>query len=312
MNIVWTVGSASGAPLGGFLADSIGWRWAFLMQVPIAILAFIAVSLALHLPKVDNSDVYAKLKRIDFAGSLALILTIFTLLVGLDSGGNISWSDPKTLIALGSSLTCFLLFGVIETRLATEPIAPKRIIFNQSLIAGYLVNFFEVAAAMSLTFHVSLYLQVVQGKTASAAGLWLVLGVAGGMIGSLTGGLTIQATGRFYLITVGSYALQFLGTSVVGLSTGILMHSVIFLGAGLFVSTLGNGSGVTTSLIALIANAGKADQAIATAVSYLFRSLGAVVGISVGSTIVQGALQTYLRKHLAGMDVEEACPSCPS
>ncbi|KAF5383061.1 hypothetical protein D9615_004820 [Tricholomella constricta] len=305
INIVWTMGSASGAPLGGFLADSIGWRWAFLIQVPIAIFAFIAVTLSLHLPKLDNSDFYAKLRRIDFAGSIALILTIFALLFGLDRGGNVSWSDTLTLLALGASLVSFLLFGIIEMRLASEPFAPKRIIFNQSLIAAYFVNFFGVAAAMSMIFHISLYLQAVQGKTASAAGLWLVLGVAGGLMGSLGGGLTIQATGKFYLITVVSYGAQFLGAGVVNLATGVLVHSVTLLGAGLFVASVGNGSGITTSLIALIANAGQADQAIATAVSYLFRSLGAVVGVSVGSTIVQETLRTYLRRNLTGQDVEE-------
>ncbi|KAG5641877.1 hypothetical protein DXG03_004017 [Asterophora parasitica] len=305
INIIWTIGSAAGAPLGGFLVDSIGWRWAFLIQVPIAISAFVAVSFALHLPKLENSDFYAKLKRVDFAGSLTLIVTIFALLFGLDRGGNVSWSDPQTRVALGSSLVFFIIFGLIEFRVASEPFAPKHIIFNQSLIAAYLVNFFGVTAALSQIFYVSLYLQAVQGKSASAAGLWLVLAVGGGMIGSLGGGLTIQATGKFYLITVGSYALQFLGSSVVSVSTGVLVHSVILIGAGLFVSSVGNGSGVTTTLIALIANAGQADQAVATAVSYLFRSLGAVVGVSVGSTIVQETLRTYLRKHLTGLDIEE-------
>lgn len=81
------------------------------------------------------------------------------------------------------------------------------------------------------------------------------------------------------------------------------------------------GAGITTSLISLIANAGPEDQAIATAgeycvkpcllqlthsiVSYLFRSLGSVVGISMGSTIVQMSLRSTLIKRLSGQDVEE-------
>ncbi|KAF8068049.1 member of the major facilitator superfamily [Lyophyllum atratum] len=296
LNIIWTMGSASGAPLGGFLADSVGWRWAFLIQVPMAILAIISVSLTLHLPKRDTSDFSTKLKRVDFAGSLTLILTIFLLLFGLDRGGNISWTDTLTRLSLGGSILFLILFGIIEMKVASEPFAPKRIIFNQSLIAGYLVNFFGIASAMCMIFHISLYLQAVQGKTASGAGLWLVLSVVGGLTGSLSGGLTIQATGKFYLITVAGYATQFMGAGLVTLSTGVLVHSVIMLGVG---------SGITTSLIALIANAGQADQAIATAVSYLFRSLGAVVGVSVGSTLVQETLRNYLRRNLSGKDVEE-------
>jgi hypothetical protein len=86
------------------------------------------------------------------------------------------------------------------------------------------------------------------------------------------------------------------------------------------------GSGITTSLISLIANAGQEDQAIATAgaqlsfrpvasltsahnhtVSYLFRSLGSVVGLSVGSTLVQGTLRSALYRKLSGTDVDEVC-----
>lgn len=82
------------------------------------------------------------------------------------------------------------------------------------------------------------------------------------------------------------------------------------------------GTGITTSLISLIANAGPEDQAIATAgklaiklleprlttirtVSYLFRSLGSVVGLSVGSTLIQITLRTSLRRALSGQDVDE-------
>ncbi|KAG6906469.1 hypothetical protein DXG01_013796 [Tephrocybe rancida] len=305
LNIIWTMGSASGAPLGGFFADNIGWRWAFLLQVPLTILAIISVSFGLHLPKSDSSDFSAKLKRVDFAGSFALIITVFSLLFGLDRGGNISWNDTLTLASFGSFVVFLILFGIIETRLASEPFAPKRIIFNRSLIAGYLVNFFGIASGMSLIFHVSLYLQAVQGNTASEAGLWLVLSVFGGLMGSLSGGLMIQTTGKFYLLTVAGYGLHFLGTAFVSFTTRVTLGSMVPFGLGLLVSSFGNGSGITTSLIALIANAGPEDQAIATAVSYLFRSLGSVVGVSVGSTVVQETLRTYLRRNLSGENVEE-------
>ena len=63
------------------------------------------------------------------------------------------------------------------------------------------------------------------------------------------------------------------------------------------------GTGITTTLIALIANAAPEDQAVATAVSYLFRSLGSVLGVSVGSTLVQDSLRSYLGERLSHMDV---------
>ncbi|KAF7430237.1 hypothetical protein PC9H_005939 [Pleurotus ostreatus] len=296
LNIVFATGSAAGAPLGGFLADSIGWRWAFLVQVPMTLLAIASVSLALDLPKVDFSDFHAKLRRVDFPGAITLVLAVFFLLFGLDRGGNIAWDDKFTIASLSAFGALCLLFWTIEMEIAKEPFAPRRIIVNRSLIASYLVNFFGMASGLSLLFHISLWLQAVQGKSASAAGVWLLWSIGGSVTGSLGGGLIMQATGKYYYLTLGAYVALFGGGLLITLVTGLITTSF----AGLAI-----GSGVTTSLIALIANAGPKDQAIATAVSYLFRSLGSVVGLSVGSSLVQGTLRTALRKKLDGTDIEE-------
>ncbi len=206
--------------------------------------------------------------------------------------------------ALVFSGVAFVIFSAIEMEWASEPFAPKRIIVNRALIASYLVNFFGVAAAMSMLFHLSLYLQAVQGKSPSEAGLWFIPSVIGGVVGSLAGGLIMQATGKFYWITVISYVMQFAGTLVVALWSGVVGTSLGLIITGLVVASIGNGCGITTSLISLIANAGNADQAIATAVSYLFRSLGSVVGLSIGSTLVQDTLRSALRKRLTGSDAD--------
>ncbi|ESK86086.1 mfs multidrug transporter [Moniliophthora roreri MCA 2997] len=296
INIVFATGSSVGAPLGGLLADSIGWRWSFFIQCPAIAIAFCSVSLALDLAPPETSDFKAKIKRVDFGGALSLVLTIFFFLYGLERGGNISWNDNYTIGALVASAVLFLVFGVIEIKLAKEPFAPKRIIFNRGLIASYLVNFFGIASQMAMVFHVSLYLQAVRSMSPSQAGLWLVPSIFGGVSGSLVGGLVIQATGRYYWVTVAGYFLQTMGLMEVTLSAGVLFTSVISLAIG---------GGITTSLIALISNAGPEDQAIATAVSYLFRSLGSVVGLSIGSTILQDSLRNTLRRELTGQDVNE-------
>ncbi|KAF8960437.1 member of the major facilitator superfamily [Flammula alnicola] len=305
LNIVWATGNTVGASLGGYLADTIGWRWSFLLQVPITIVAIIAVSLALHLPKIESGDFTAKLKRVDFGGAISLVLTIFFLLFALDRGGDISWNDHYTISSLVAFGIFFLAFAFIEMEFASEPFAPKRIIVNRSLIASYLVNFFGIASAFTMLFHVSLYFQAVRGDSASKTGVWLIISVVGSLVGSLCGGLIMQASGKFYALTVIGYAALLVGTTMVTLTSGVLVVSSAGIAIGLMISSVGNGSGITTSLISLIANAGQADQAIATAVSYLFRSLGSVVGLSIGSTLVQGTLRSALQRRLSGADVNE-------
>ncbi|KAK1221188.1 hypothetical protein PQX77_016000 [Marasmius sp. AFHP31] len=305
INIIFSTGSMIGAPLGGLMADTIGWRWAFLIQVPIVITAFLLVSVALHLPRTEASDFKTKIKRVDFFGAVTLIFFVFFFLFGLERGGNVAWNDQYTTGALAISGVSFVLFALTEMKWAREPFAPRRIIVNPSLIAAYLVNFFAVASQMSMIFQASLYYQAVQSFSAARAGLAIIPTIVGSVLGSLTGGLVIQATGKYYLITALACFLQVVGTLDVVLGSGIVFTSVAGISAGLFLAGLGSAGAVTTSLVALISNAGKEDQAIATAVSYLFRSLGAVVGISVGSTILQDTLRSILRHRLTGHDVNE-------
>ncbi|KAF9255598.1 MFS general substrate transporter [Marasmius fiardii PR-910] len=326
LNIIFSSGSMIGAPLGGYLADTIGWRWAFLIQLPPLLLAFTVVSFALHLPpsasggsssSIPNGNHHlslsSKIKRVDFAGAIALIFFIFFFLYSLDRGGNVSWSDKLTLTSLALSFFFFAVFGLIETRLAKEPFAPSRIIFNRSLIASYLENLFGIAAQIGVIFQSSLYVQAVHLYSAARAGSVLMPGILGGVTGSIVGGLIIRSTGRYWGITVAGCSLQVVGFVVItlgvtlgkgvvlGVGAGIAA-AVVGLCAGLMISGFGNGGAITTSLIALISNAGKEDQAIATAVSYLFRSLGSVVGLSIGSTVLQDTLRTVLRRRLKGED----------
>ncbi|THH04876.1 hypothetical protein EW146_g10056 [Bondarzewia mesenterica] len=305
INIVFATGSATGAPLGGILADSIGWRWAFLIQVPATLAAIISVSIALKIPKPEASHLYDKLKRVDFAGAFTLVIAILSLLLGLDRGGNVSWNDTLTLLCLVSFAVCSALFGLIETRIAGEPFAPKRIVVNPALLASYLCNFFCVASSMILIFYVSLYTQAVLNKSAADAGLALIPSIVGGVAGSLLGGVVMQTTGKYHAYTIATYVCMVIGAAIIALTTGAVVHSFLGMEVGLVLMSIGNGSGITTTLIALIANAGTTDQAVATAVSYLFRSLGSVVGLSVGSTLFQDTLRKYLHARLVGQDVEE-------
>ncbi|KAI0631489.1 MFS general substrate transporter [Trametes polyzona] len=299
-NIAFAAGQATGAPLGGLLADSIGWRWAFLIQVPLTMLAILSVSFGLKLPRPSAGDLRAKLARIDFAGAGALVLAVFTLLFGLDRGGNVAWRDRLTVASLAASALAAALFAAVELRWAREPFAPRRIVADRALVASYLCNMFSSAAAVSLVYLISLYLQAVRGARASDVGVILLPTIFGGVTGSLSTGLVMQSTGRYYVLTVAVFTLMLVGNTTVALVTGVVKFSLAGLIIGSATNNLGYGSGLTSTIVSLIANAGPEDQAIATAVSYLFRSLGSVIGLSVGTTLTQDVLRQRLRARLSG------------
>ncbi|KAK4552225.1 hypothetical protein LTR86_010579 [Recurvomyces mirabilis] len=305
INIVFSSGAAAGAPLGGFLSDSVGWRWAFLCQAPLCAVAFVAVTFALKLPKQDEVDWKKKLARIDFLGAIILLAAVSLLCLALDRGSNVSWKATITIVSISVSIPLFLLFVFVETRVAKEPFAPGHIIFNRSMIACYLCNFFSMAGYLAALFYIPLYFQAIDGLSATGAGIRLIPGIFCLVGGSLFGGFYMKARGTYYWLTVVSYIALTVGTTGVFLFSGIIVNSTAGIIAGLMVAALGNGTGVTTTLIGLIANASREDQAVATACSYLFRSLGSVFGISMSATVANQALRSSLAEQLPALGLPE-------
>ena len=303
INLIWAFGAAAGAPIGGLLADNIGWRWSFAIQGPLCACAFIAVALALNLPKQDHSHWKEKVKKVDFLGAITLLVAVFGLLVGLDRGSNVSWSNPITIAGLLTT-PLFIVFVLIEKYVATNPFAPGRIISNKTLFACYLCNFFAVSGWLAAVFFIPLYWQVIGDYRASQAGLLLVPSIVFGVSGSLFGGFYMKRTGKYYWITVTTYTNLTVGLALILLFAGTITQSLPIMVVGTCICAFSNGLGITTTLIGLISNVSHADQAVATACSYLFRSLGSVFGISMCATAFNQTLRKSLRAAL--QDNEDA------
>ncbi|KAK2749921.1 hypothetical protein FQN57_005338 [Myotisia sp. PD_48] len=272
INVIYAVGAGLGAPL----------------------------AIGLTLPNQDQSDWRSKLRRIDFLGAVILVAAVFGLILGLDRGSNVSWSLPLTIISLSLSAVFFILFVFVEARIASEPFAPGHVIFNRNLLACFLSNFFSMGGWVSGLFYIPLFFQASDGVSAATAGLRLVPSIIFGVSGSLFGGYIMKKTGRYYRATVASYTLLTSGLLVIFLFSGIVMKSTTRVIIGTMMCSFGNGVGVTTTLIALIASASPEDQAVATACSYLFRSLGTVVTLALSATVIQQYLRSTLHHALEG------------
>ncbi|KAL9095975.1 MAG: hypothetical protein Q9165_001973 [Trypethelium subeluteriae] len=306
INIIYAFGAAAGPPLGGFLVDSIGWRWAFLVQVPLCIIAFLAVFFAMNLPKKEDEHWKKKLRRIDFLGAVILLAAVSMLLLGLDRGSNVSWTATLTIVCLAVSIPLIVAFLFVEVKVASEPFAPGRIIFERSLVACYLCNGFSYCGWMGTVFYVPLKFQAVDGFSPTRAGVAIIPSVLAAVSGSVFGGFYMQRTGKYYWITVICYFLLVIGAIIVFVFSGLLIDSIPGIIVGMVIAGFGSGIGVTTTLIGLIANASPEDQAIATACSYLFRSLGSTVGVSLSATVANQVLRNQLANALSsGEDAAE-------
>ena len=109
-----------------------------------------------------------------------------------------SWSAPVTIASLCVSFPLFGLFVLVEQKYAVEPFAPGHIIFERSLFACYLCNFFSMGGWLTVIFYLPLFFQAVDGFTATQAGVRLLPVILAGVSGSLFGGIVMQKTGKYY------------------------------------------------------------------------------------------------------------------
>lgn len=125
--------SKSGGPLGGALADGgLGWRTAFLIQVPLCAIHFAVVSWKINIPAGPGSMV-EKIKRIDGLGALTLVSSVTLILTGLSLGGNErEWSDSLVIGSLVGGGVTLILFILVEKFVAREPLMPLEVIFTRT------------------------------------------------------------------------------------------------------------------------------------------------------------------------------------
>lgn len=306
LNLIGAIGSTSGGPVGGLFVQSIGWRWVFLIQVLLCLIAIASVGFLLHLPKQQSGTPWRKqLPRIDILGALLLILTIFGLLFGLDRGSNVSWRSPLTIVSLCAAVPLSIAFLAVEMRFAVEPLTPGHIIFDKALFACYTQNFFLYAAFTALIFYLPLFFQVILEMTPAQGGASLIPAAISAVVGTLLGGIILKRTGKFYWLAVLATTAATLGSLPIAVAPSLNSGALASIYIGSIISFVPQGITLTASLIAIISNVSAADQAVATACSFLFRSLGAAVGVSLVGTLIQNVLRMRLRASLEPQEADQ-------
>lgn len=137
-----------GAPIGGLINDTVGWRVAFLFQIPILAVATILVVINLPTrtqstpPSGQSQSLSQKLRRIDYLGSLTLVLFIGSLLVGvtIKTTEDIPWSDPKVYGLLVGSLVAGIAFVWTEHKWSAEPVMPLGLLTQRNPLSVAFVN----------------------------------------------------------------------------------------------------------------------------------------------------------------------------
>lgn len=295
-NICFGVGSATGAIFGGFVNDQIGWRWGFLILVPLTIIALLLVIFLVKIPVKETGE--DRWKRIDYLGALLLVATLVVLLVGLNSGGNIvPWNHPLVLTTLPLSAVLLATFVYVEANIANEPVIPVRLLANRTVLAACFTNWLDSMAYFGMIFYIPIYYQV-QGDSTSLAGAKIAPNAVGIAMGSIAVGILMRWLGRYWWISAATQAIL---AASYGLLASLRDDTPAALPyVYLFFNGLGHSGMLTCTLVGLIAAVEHEHQAVVTSASYAFRSTGTTIGITIASAVFQNVLSSELWERLGG------------
>ncbi|OHF02214.1 major facilitator superfamily transporter [Colletotrichum orchidophilum] len=306
INMIYGVGSALGAALGGAMADHLGWRWEFGIQVPpliiCCIIAVIAVPSDLGMTGKRESF-FEALKAFDFKGSILLTTAITFFVLGLNLGGNIlPWSHPLVIASLAIFGVCFPVFLYVQSYVS-RPIMPLYLIRRSPRMNLIFSNFIAALLSNAIIFNIPLFFQAVLLTTATSSGLRLVLpSIVSSIVGTATGFL-ITYTRRLKWPPL---------TGAIGLLVGTLTLALMRRGWPSWVYLLclvpfsiGQGLQFPGSFMAVLAASDQREQAVVTSTLILWRSLGMVLGVASSSLVLQNTLVGYLSEYVQGPEKDE-------
>ena len=276
-------GFTTGAILGGVLTDLLSWRWAFYINVVVAVVVLAIAPVVLTESKPERRP------RLDVPGAITVTLGLLAVVYGLTVAGAQSWHDPTALLSLLAGAVLLVMFWVVEKRVQ-EPLVPFSVLTRRTVGWGNFAGLMAFVTETSLVFLLTLYLQDVLGYSPLAAGLAFAVLGAGTVVGGLVAAKVIAAVGSKQAI-VGGMLVQALATG-----------SLVFLGASpaftvllliaTFVGGVANLVAIVGFMVTVTTGVPDKEQGLATGLATMSQQVGITMGIPIMSAIVTATLHT--------------------
>ncbi|GLZ37557.1 MFS transporter [Actinokineospora sp. NBRC 105648] len=276
---VFGTSSVLGPVIGGFFAGQgeilgiTGWRWVFLVNVPIGIIALFVVTRVLNVPHERRDH------RVDYFGAVFLSVAVVPLLIVAEQGREWGWDSTRAVLCYGIGVIGLIGFLLVERAMKDEALIPLRLFktstFALTIVAGTILGV-GMFGGISM---VPQYLQIVRGFTPTEAGLMMVPMMLGIMIASITSGQITSRTGRYKIFPIIGSAL---------LVAGLLLFHTVEVATPIwqpivFMTVFGLGLGFCMQTLTVAAQNAVPfrDVGVATASTTFFRQLGGTLGVAV-------------------------------
>jgi EmrB/QacA subfamily drug resistance transporter len=276
---VFATSSVLGPLIGGLFAGTpeilfvAGWRWVFLVNLPVGVIALLLVVRFLHVPHTRHRV------KIDWWGAATIVVALVPLLLVAENGRDWGWGSPLAIGCYALGAVGLISFLIVERVMGDAALIPLKLFrhptFSMVTVLGVLVGFGMFGAMMTLP----LYLQLVNGATPTESGFLLLPMILGLMISSVVSGQVISRTGRYRIFpTIGA------GLMSAGFLWFTFAHAdrpVWFMMVGMLLLGLGLGQSMQTLTIASQNSVGPREIGVATSSATFFRQIGGTLGVAI-------------------------------
>lgn len=273
------LGNATGPLIAGLLTDVLSWRWVFFVNVPIAVLAMIVIG------RNVAESAAGRQVGVDYQGIASLSVAVILVLVGLDHGTAVGFTDPVVVAMMAVGILLLVAFAVIEARKGDDALVPRRVMKSRQFASAVLSVTLMSATFFGILVYVPQFLQKELGWSALQAGaglLPMMLIFAGtsflaGPLYNRIGARLVTGAGGICL-TAGAFGLALAITSGYPLLIpGLLLAGI---GVGLYYSA------ITTVAVTAVSSE---DNSLAGGIAYMGNVAGGSIGLGLNTAIVLSA-----------------------